>query len=614
MSRRPVVVFVVVAVLGGMVLAWRARKPAGDGPEARTPYRNARPGVKFVGDRACVKCHQGIARTYSEHPMGRSLATIASAPAAMRADAPELFRTQGFVYGSETREGRVFHRESRLDANGRTIASVEGEVKYALGSGTRAVAFVIEREGYLFQSPITWYAQSRKWDLAPGYERANPHLERPITAYCLYCHANQIEHVPGTLNKFKEPILAGHAIGCERCHGPGELHVRHPMEEADLGPNIVNPRKLEPVLREAVCQQCHLLGEAGVIDRPGRGRFDYRPGLPLTWFERVYVPRHGNDPTHENGGHVEQMTLSRCYTESQGALGCISCHDPHALPAPETKTAYYRARCLECHADRGCSLPAPSRLEKSASDDCTACHMPRRTTEDVTHLATTIHRITRNRPGGAAPVVSARETRPDQMSLVLFNKENMTAQERDDAKRDLGVILSTRGKAGATEALPLLERALRTHPEDVEARVAEGYVLAALGRSSVGLERAEAARRLDPERESVLVAVATLAQQSGKHEEAIDAWRKVIAIDPYRSEHHAGLATLLVQAGQWSGADASARKALALNPASMPARLVRIQVEVHDGQTARARAEFETLLEFDPPDRPGLARWFHALR
>ena len=42
---------------------------------------------------------------------------------------------------------------------------------------------------------------------------------------------------------------------------------------------------------------------------------------------------------------------------SRGKLGCISCHDPHDQPAPEAKAAYFRDRCLECHADRGCRLP-----------------------------------------------------------------------------------------------------------------------------------------------------------------------------------------------------------------------------------------------------------------
>ena len=56
-------------------------------------------------------------------------------------------------------------------------------------------------------------------------------------------------------------------------------------------------------------------------------------------------------------GQVEQMHESRCFRASAGRLSCISCHDPHQRPEPEKQAAYYQERCLECHADRGCSLP-----------------------------------------------------------------------------------------------------------------------------------------------------------------------------------------------------------------------------------------------------------------
>ena len=49
------------------------------------------------------------------------------------------------------------------------------------------------------------------------------------------------------------------------------------------------------------------------------------------------------------------------YAASEGQLGCISCHDPHRLPEPSTKAAYYRERCLECHEKKGCALPVAQR-------------------------------------------------------------------------------------------------------------------------------------------------------------------------------------------------------------------------------------------------------------
>ena len=84
---------------------------------------------------------------------------------------------------------------------------------------------------------------------------------------------------------------------------------------------------------------------------------------------------------------------------SQGQLGCISCHDPHRLPAPATKVAYYRERCLECHEQKGCALPSAERQARGQGEDCIACHMPRPAITNVPHTAATDHRIPRGVPG-----------------------------------------------------------------------------------------------------------------------------------------------------------------------------------------------------------------------
>src|SRR5882724_6327418 len=45
------------------------------------PFRNVHPGVRYIDDAHCAKCHAAIATTYSEHPMGRSLLPITEAQA-----------------------------------------------------------------------------------------------------------------------------------------------------------------------------------------------------------------------------------------------------------------------------------------------------------------------------------------------------------------------------------------------------------------------------------------------------------------------------------------------------------------------------------------------------
>jgi Flp pilus assembly protein TadD len=598
----------IVAILAGIGLwaAWPGRRPIDHRAEIPTPYRNARPGVSYVGDAQCTRCHAEIAATYRRHPMGRSLAPIEQAPHEVRAAglSTPRFEASGFEYKVELHDGRTIHRETRRDSRGRAIGVVEAEARYVLGSGSRAFSFLFERDGYLFESPLTWYAQQKRWDLSPGYEHISGSFERQATPGCLFCHANRVENEPGTFGRYRPPTFRGHAIGCERCHGPGELHVRQPLASN----RIVNPRDLEPALRESICQQCHLIGEASIL-RAGRDRFDYRPGLPWHKFVDVFVraSESGSDTLHANG-HVEQMYASRCFRASRGALGCISCHDPHRLPGPAERVSYYRDRCLECHAERGCSLAEGERRRQSPEDSCIVCHMPRTSAGDIPHVATTVHRIPRRVDRAEPAAASVGEGVPN---LVPFHRDVMNAEDRRDISRDLGIALAEKGVGVAGAALPLLKK---TAPDDVDAREALGYALRDLGRIEAALEAFAGALELAPGRESSLVAAAYAAALLGKIEEAISYWRRAIAVDPWRSDYHAGLAHELARARSFAAALRASRRAIELNPANTLARVTLIECLVRSGSRPQARAEFERLLEFDPPDRAGLTRWFESLR
>src|SRR5262249_40751503 len=156
-----------------------------------------------------------------------------------------------------------------------------------------------------------------------NYAKENQHFERPINSECLSCHSNYADAVENTVNRFREPIFRGYAIGCERCHGPGELHVRlrdtDKNWQGEIDYTIVHPAKRATVLnrselREAVCQQCHLQGQTRFL-RAGRQTFDYRPGLPMHLFWSVFVqPAESSDLKAVS--QVEQMYASRCFRAS----------------------------------------------------------------------------------------------------------------------------------------------------------------------------------------------------------------------------------------------------------------------------------------------------------
>src|SRR5947208_2959417 len=86
--HRALVLLLFVAILGASLWGtwqWhrsRARQAASDDPWANftSPYRNARPGVKYVGDKTCTHCHTLDAQQgFHAHPMGRSFAPLSAA-------------------------------------------------------------------------------------------------------------------------------------------------------------------------------------------------------------------------------------------------------------------------------------------------------------------------------------------------------------------------------------------------------------------------------------------------------------------------------------------------------------------------------------------------------
>jgi hypothetical protein len=636
----PTIVAVAVLAALGLLAAWKwwptGNRPgvvpslpvAGEtiptGPRRTfaTPYRNVRPDVKYVGDEACATCHPRLSTTYHRHPMGRSMSPVARASALEAYDgaARNPFDVSGFRYAVERRGEHLIHKEAAADQFGAKLFEMEAEVQFVLGSGERARSYLINRDGYLFASPLSWYSQKGIWDLSPGYASNNPHFGRPIGPDCLFCHANQVEPVAHTANRYHLPIFRGTAVGCERCHGPGELHVR--LRQSDevingVDDTIVNPQNLEHGLREAVCQQCHLQGEQRVLRR-GRCYFDYRPGLPLQLFFTDFVkPAEHQDDT-KFVGTVEQMYASRCFQESTGSqkLGCTSCHDPHKRPAAEKKSAYFRARCLSCHTEQACRLPRSVRLERN-HDSCVACHMPR-TSSDVNHTSITDHRILR-RPEGAAQRLSASAwPRPGQIPLVPFPQKAIDPEDKEIG-RDLGIALvdlaekqpDRTARQLSDLALPLLQTALAADPADIPAWEAKGSALWYQGRLQEALAAFDTVLKLAPERETSLYLTATLALRLKRYDPARELAERAIRVNPWRWQYHQVLAMVHAQEENWPKTIRACRATLELYPASFPARRLLVAGYLRTGDQASAQREFAGLLSLSPAEqREALRRWF----
>lgn len=401
------------AVLAGLgLLAWGVAPrppepdppPAAAEPESFPPppyspsrYLNTGPEAKFVGSAACAACHPKNHESYRLTAHSRALSE--PDPAAEPPDASFHHAPSGRSYRVYRRDGRLRHEEVLRTADGTEIARTDLPLRYLVGSGHFTRSYLVEVDGFLHESPVTWYASRQQWGMSPGYDaRTHWGFERPAAAECLACHAGRVGPVPGATHKVN---LHEMAIGCESCHGPGSLHAdRHRDRTAapageDL--TIVHPGRLPRDRLEDVCAACHLSSAAAVPVR-GRGPTDFRPGMPLTDYRTDYRFDTGGDRMTVVG-HVEQLRQSACYQKADG-LTCVTCHDPHARAKPADPVAYYRQKCLDCHAAKGCRLDPGERVKKEPADNCAACHMPRGGT-DIPHVAFTHHRIGRHTP--AAP-------------------------------------------------------------------------------------------------------------------------------------------------------------------------------------------------------------------
>ena len=495
-----------------------------------------------VGNEACAPCHKAIYDSYSLTAMART-----SGPALPNATEGSFYHSASGVSYTVQRRGQAalltYHRSEPRPLNGSQL------LKYCVGSNTRGRTFLFEIEGFLYQSPINYYAAKNRWDMSPGYSQlVEMELNHPVDSTCLFCHTSRVQPpVKGTVNQFGGEAFLQSGVGCERCHGPGSDHVR------GLG-RMVDPGKLTGDGRDSICNQCHLEGEARIA-AAGRTQDDYTPGERLADYLAVFVRA---DAALERLGavsHVEALSLSLCKRQSGANLSCITCHDPHVQPTPAERTSYYRTRCLGCHAPMAQGHHPDER-------DCTSCHMPRGASADIGHTMVTDHRIVR-------VARTNRMDAPPTRGLVEFGRELPRARELGLAYGEVAV----RGNAfAATEATRLLEEALPLHEDDPDVLTRLGYLYQMRG----DLERAERlydrALHADPNRAVVAANLGVLYARRGELSRALELWRDAFRRNPQLSELGLNLANGLCAAGDASGARDVVRRVLLHNPDSGTAR------------------------------------------
>ena len=395
-------------------------------------YLNLNDTVSYVGMNTCQTCHVNVHETFVQTGMGRSFdyATQAKSSARYGSHAVVFDEKSNFYYKPFFKDSTLFIKEFRLENGDTTHQRIE-KISYIVGSGQHTNSHIIDENGYIFQAPITFYTQDKKWDMAPGFEKENLRFDRILTAECITCHNHLPNHVEGSLNKY-ESMPRG--IECERCHGPGEVHVQQKMQGIIIDTSkyidysIVNPRDLPRDLQMDLCQRCHLQGVA--VLEEGKTFFDFKPGMKLSEVFNVFLPRYTN--SHEQfimASQADRLRESLCFLES-GDLTCITCHNPH-VSIEQTKKSNYNNVCNNCHGGSGqlfCSLPKADLKQKK--NNCVSCHMPRSGSIDIPHVNITDHYISKKTALKNDTISRSKKNEIAQfLGLKILTKESATPLE-----------------------------------------------------------------------------------------------------------------------------------------------------------------------------------------
>ena len=606
-----------------------------------SPFRNIRPDVKYLGDASCLDCHQALCTTFHQHPMGRS-AILAGTDNLENLTPEAMNPCQVGPYELSVRieNGQMIHSLSAQTSDGERLPKTDLPVTVAIGSGTRGRSYLTYDGDAVWQSPVSWFSTNGRWDVSPGFDLGGA-TQRPTVSNCLFCHVQEHKAIKNAINRYELPLSPTQlSIGCERCHGPGELHVRERTEglaktvantlaetqpkevtqspeetqsQETIDTSIVNPKHLSTDLQLSICAQCHLAGKARVV-RQNREESEFRPGMPLELFLNAYVAHPDAKFKNKAVGHFDQMLQAKCRLPDGKKLLCTTCHDPHEKFAPEEAQRKYLQDCKSCHEDRQCS--APIELRDKQQDNCISCHMPTNSNTNIAHTSLTDHRILRD------PTVSiavSNDLADVPVLVPYFQSELLSSEERG---RNLAIALSKFAEKMPAN-LPIKQRSVATSKEllskslelwknDTDGWLALSSLEMGAGNPQGAIQALQSAMRANPKDENVLSLLAFMAESTGRLELALGALNDLISVNPSSQDYRLKRMVMYVSGGDFFQAEAECRELLRINPLQPTARLVLGMCLYGAGEKKAGRKEIDIALNLatSPQQRDAIQGWF----
>jgi len=391
----PIIIYIQLSFI--LILTYHCSDPVAEyNTIEQAGYLNHNDTVKYLGIEACKECHFHNYQSYLSTGMGLSFdsATKSKSAAVIGPDSI-LYDSRNNLHYKPYWDGDVLKLEEYRHSGTDKTHSRTQVVDYIVGSGQHTNSHIYVVNGYAHQIPFTFYTQNQKFDFPPGFGGGhNSRFSRKIGLECLSCHNSFPEMVMGSENKYTK-IPTG--IDCERCHGPGEIHVKRKKEGIIIDTSkfidntIVNPANLTQELQLDICTRCHLQGT--MVLKPGKSFYDFKPGMDLEKYMDIFMPRYkGGKEDFIMASHLERMKESRCYIASGDKLNCITCHKAHTS-FREIERSVFIKHCIACHNEETFMCTADESMRSEVQDYCITCHMRESETRDIPHVRIHDHKI-----------------------------------------------------------------------------------------------------------------------------------------------------------------------------------------------------------------------------
>ena len=579
---------------------------------------------KYVGDATCESCHTDISETYGQtnHKQGFTLFESANAIERFDVDTTVYHAHRNLYYDVYTRGDTLYQREYRLDLNDEVIHERVEKADFVIGSGNATRSYLMERNGYVTEMPITWYVEREYWNMSPGYEEANDRFGRKIILDCMTCHTATPSFTPLTQNHFTEIPLG---ISCERCHGPASDHLAYwesqPAGSVSEGPDetIINPANLDRGRQMSNCQQCHLAGI--FVFKEGEDATTFRPGQELVENRTVFVPEnHLSDPDWVGiDSHPLRLARSACYKETE--MTCSTCHDSHR-PKSLLPENHYNNTCISCHggdspdaSSHSCSRSGVETTEELVTGNCVSCHMQKGGTSDVPHVSFSDHWIRKNPgpPRNPDDAETAFETL-DPITLVALQQEGRsghileartTDSPGDRLEESIAYFAFYEQMHRLPEYLPIImdgvREGLTSGSDHVEARIALARSLVTTGSVDEALEVLQAAAEEYPENGWIAFWQGTIQLENGDVNASINALQRAVSLQPKFMEAQNKLGEAFVRTQRFEEAKTTLETIIRLNPLHEPRAWFNLGlIHLQEQNFAKAEAAFRGASRLDP--------------